>query len=100
MYISKLPINFQVTEMVNAIVEHKWNESDQTKVFEVVGNIVDMAKSGKLPSGFKLNYVNVVASERRAICGWDAPSAEGLRKLVDQVNPPTTHVVNEAMKIF
>ncbi len=86
--------------MVNAIVEHKWEEASQEKVFNVVGNIVEMSKSGKLPEGFKLKSINVIGSQRRAICNWDAPSIADLEGLVKQVNPPTEFKVYEAMKIL
>ncbi|MCL4343291.1 MAG: hypothetical protein M1267_05535 [Candidatus Thermoplasmatota archaeon] len=86
--------------MVNAIVEHEWKERDQEKVLNVVNSIVDMAKNGKLPSGFELNSINVISNERRAICSWSCPSVDQLNGLLSKVNPPTKHSVRQATKIF
>ncbi len=90
----------QVINLVNAIVEHEWKEEDQEKVFNVVGKIVEMSRSGKLPEGFKLKSINVIGDQRRAICNWDAPSITALRELVDSVNPPTDRRITEAMRIL
>lgn len=86
--------------MVNAIVEHVWKESDQEKVFNVVGSLVEMSKSGKIPEGFKLKSIDVIGAERRAICNWDAPSLPALEGLVKQLSPPTSFKVLEALKIL
>lgn len=86
--------------MVNAIVEHKWKESDQENVFNAIGKIVEMARMNKLPEGFKLKSINIIGNQRRALCSWDAPSMDALKGLVSQINPPTSHEVLEAMSVF
>jgi len=86
--------------MVNVIVEHEWEDSKKDEAFKVVGNIVNMQKENKLPEGFKLLSVQVIASKNKAICSWEAPGADSLLSLVKQVNPPTRYEVNEAQKIF
>ncbi|MEM0159007.1 MAG: hypothetical protein QXV22_05405 [Thermoplasmataceae archaeon] len=86
--------------MANIIVEHRWKEKNKDEAFKVVGSIVDMAKNGKLPSGFSLKSINVIGSENRAVCNWDAPSVNDMKDLLAKVNPPTKHEVYEAMKVF
>ncbi|MCL5438346.1 MAG: hypothetical protein M1148_04020 [Candidatus Thermoplasmatota archaeon] len=86
--------------MVNAIVEHRWKPEDEEKVFSVVGSIIEMSKSGKLPEGFKLGSVNVIGEERRAICNWEAPGVSELEGLVREVSPPTEFRVFEAKRIL
>ncbi|MEM0157520.1 MAG: hypothetical protein QXN26_05605 [Thermoplasmataceae archaeon] len=86
--------------MVNLIVEHRWKEKNQEAAFKVVGSIVDMAKNGKLPQGFSLKSINVIGSERMAICNWEAPSLSDLKGLVAQVNPPTKYEIFEAQKLL
>lgn len=86
--------------MVNLIVEHRWKEKNQEAAFKVVGSIVEMAKNGKLPTGFSLKSINVVSSERLAICNWEAPSLNDLKGLVAQVNPPTKYEIFEAQKLL
>ena len=86
--------------MVNLIVEHRWKEKNQEAAFKVVGSIVDMAKNGKLPQGFSLKSINVIGSERMAICNWEAPSLNDLKGLVEQVNPPTKYEIFEAQKLL
>lgn len=87
-------------KMTNVIVEHRWKPKEKDEVVKVVGGIVDMSKTGKLPEGFKLNSIQLVGSEDMAICNWEAPSAEAMRGLLEKVNPPTKHKVYEATKIF
>ncbi len=86
--------------MVNLIVEHRWKEKNQEAAFKVVGSIVEMAKNGKLPQGFSLKSINVIGSERMAICNWVAPSLNDLKGLVEQVNPPTKYEIFEAQKLL
>jgi hypothetical protein len=86
--------------MATVIVEHEWNAKDGEKVFKIVGSIVEMSKTGKLPKGFSLKSVDVIAGSPRAICRWEAPSAEALSGLLGQVNPPTTHRVVETQKVL
>lgn len=86
--------------MTNIIVEHEWSSDKTEDVFKVVGAIVEMSKSGQLPEGFKLNSVNVLSGQTRAVCNWEAPSSEALSELMSKVDPPTTHKVNEAQKIL
>ena len=86
--------------MVNLIVEHRWKEKNQEAAFKVVGSIVEMAKNGKLPQGFSLKSINVIGSERMAICNWEAPTLNDLKVLVEQVNPPTKYEIFEAQKLL
>lgn len=86
--------------MVNLLVEHEWKEKNKDEVFKVVGNIIDMQKNNKLPEGYKLLSVQVIGSENRAVCNWEAPGKNELLSLVKQVNPPTKFAVHEAQKIF
>lgn len=86
--------------MTNLVVEHRWKAKEKDEVVKVVGGIVDMAKNGKLPEGFKLNSIQLVGSEDMAICNWEAPSKDAMIGLLDKVNPPTKHKVFEADKIF
>ena len=41
--------------------------SDSVEAFKVVGSIIDMEKNKKLPEGFKLISVQVLANKDRAI---------------------------------
>ncbi len=86
--------------MVYIIVEHRWKEKNQDAAFKVVGSIIDMAKNGTLPAGFSLKSVNVVGSERMAICNWEAPSLSDFKGLIEKVNPPTKYEVFESQKLF
>ncbi len=86
--------------MTNVIVEHRWKPKEKDEVIKVVGGIVDMAKNGKLPEGFKLNSIQLIGSEDMAICNWEAPSSTAMHDLLNKVNPPTKHKVYEADKIF
>lgn len=86
--------------MVNAIVEHKWEEKDEEKIFNIVGSLVEMNKEKKFPEGFKLKSINVIGNERRAICNWDAPKVSDLQELVKSLSPPSDFKVFEAMKIL
>lgn len=86
--------------MVNLIVEHVWKDKNKDEAFKVVGSIIEMEKGGKLPEGYKLQSVQVLGSENKAICNWEAPSRNDLLALVKQVNPPTKYSVYEAQKIF
>ena len=53
--------------MVNLIIEHEWKEKHKDEAFKVVGSIIDMEKNKKLPEGFKLISVQVLANMDRAI---------------------------------
>ncbi len=86
--------------MTNLIVEHEWKEKNKEEAFKVVGSIVEMAKNSKLPAGFKLQSIQVLGSENKAICNWEAPSKNDMIGLLKQVNPPTKHTVFEAQKLF
>ncbi len=86
--------------MADLIVQHTWKKENADAAFAVVKNIVGMAQSGKLPSGYALRSVNVVAGDNRAFCTWQAPSKQALEQLVGQVNPPTEHTVYEVQKIL
>lgn len=86
--------------MATIIVEHEWKNEDGEKVFKVVGSIVNMSKEGKLPEGFSLKSVDAMSGFPKAVCRWEAPSAEALSQLISQVNPPTTHKVTETMKVL
>ncbi len=86
--------------MVELIVQHTWKKENADAAFAVVQNIVGMARSGKLPAGYTLKAVNVVAGDNRAFCTWQAPSRQALESLVGQVNPPTDHSVYEVQTIF
>jgi len=86
--------------MAELIVQHTWKKENAEAAFAVVQSIVGMAQSGKLPPGYTLKSVNVVAGDNRAFCTWQAPSREALEGLVGQVNPPTEHAVYEVQKIF
>ena len=86
--------------MVSLIIEHEWKEKHKDEAFKVVGSIIDMEKNRKLPEGFKLISVQILANKDRAICNWEAPSRDALLSLVKQVNPPTKYEVYEAQKIF
>lgn len=89
-----------MVKMVNAIVEHEWKDGEQEKVFNFIGNIVEMEKSARLPGGFRLRSINVLGNEKRAICNWDAPGVEELVNLVKRLDPSGTFKVSEAMRII
>ncbi len=93
-------MSFAVNEMVDLIVQHTWKKENAEQAFATVQNIVGMAKSGKLPAGYALTSVTVVAGDNRAFCAWQAPSKQALEQLVAQVNPPTDHAVYEVQKVF
>ncbi|BAB59379.1 TVG0246963 [Thermoplasma volcanium GSS1] len=86
--------------MVSIVVEHRWKEKNQDAAFKVVGSIIDMQKNGTLPAGFTLKSVNVIGSERMAVCEWDAPSLDDFKALLEKVNPPTKHEVFEAQRLL
>ena len=86
--------------MVNLIVEHRWKNRDKESAFKVVGEIVEMAKNGKLPEGYALQSIQVIGAENMALCNWEAPGKEEMKGLLKQVNPPTKHEVYEAQKSF
>ncbi len=86
--------------MAELIVQHTWKKENAEAAFAVVQSIVGMAQSGKLPAGYSLKSVNVVAGDNRAFCSWQAPSKQALEQLVGQVNPPTEHSVFEVQKVF
>lgn len=86
--------------MTTVIVEHEWKKGDTDSVFKVVGSIVDMAKGGKLPQGFSLTSIDVIPDTSKAMCRWEAPSAEALSGLISQVNPPTVHRIKETQRIL
>lgn len=86
--------------MVNVIVEHRWKNEDGEKVMKTVEGIIGMKQGGSLPEGFNLLSINVIGEENRAICNWDAPSADAMSGLLGQVNPPTTHKVYQADRIL
>ena len=93
-------MSLAVNEMADLIVQHTWKQENAEAAFAVVKNIIGMAQSGKLPAGYSLKSVNVVAGDNRAFCTWQAPSKQDLEALVGQVNPPTEHSVFEVQKIF
>ncbi len=93
-------MSLAVNGMAELIVQHTWKKENAEAAFAVVKNIVGMAQSGKLPAGYRLTSVNVVAGDNRAFCTWQAPSKRDLEALVGQVNPPTEHAVYEVQKIF
>lgn len=86
--------------MTDVMVEHVWKKEDAEEVIMVVGNIVEMSKKGKLPQGFNLKSVDVLAGESKAICRWEAPSSAALASLIEKVDPPTTHKVTDTQKVF
>jgi hypothetical protein len=86
--------------MVNVIVEHRWKNRDNNEVVKVMGGIMEMAKDRKLPEGFELKSINVLNTEYMAICNWEAPSLNGLKELLEKVNPPTKHKLIEAQKLY
>lgn len=86
--------------MSQYLVQHTWKEEDGNKVVEIVKGVIGMAKNSQLPSGFGLESVNVVAGENRALCAWNAPSADALSQLIGQVNPPTEWSVLELSRMY
>jgi len=86
--------------MATLVVEHRWKKKNEKQAFEVVGTIIDMAKNGKLPEGYKLISINVLKDRGTALCNWEAPSAEAMRQLLEKVKPPTKHTVYDSQKIF
>ncbi len=89
-----------MNDMADLIVQHTWKQENADAAFAAVKSIVGMAQSGKLPPGYSLKSVNVVAGDHRAFCTWQAPNRQALEQLVGQVNPPTDHVVYEVQKVF
>ncbi len=86
--------------MAEFIVQHNWKAENGEKVVQTVKGIIEMAKESKLPSGFRLESVNVVAGENRALCTWEAPSRKAISDLVQQVNPPTEWSVAELSRMY
>ncbi|MCL4447138.1 MAG: hypothetical protein M0Z77_03020 [Thermoplasmatales archaeon] len=86
--------------MTEVIVEHEWNASDSEKVMKVVGSIIEMQKNGSLPQGFSLKSVQLLKNRNKAICNWEATSAESLAGLIGKVNPPTRHTVTEVSRVL
>ena len=86
--------------MSNFLVQHRWKGEDGEKVVGIVKGVIGMAKNSQLPSGFGLESVNVVAGENRALCAWNAPSADALSDLIRQVNPPTEWSVLEMNRMY
>lgn len=93
-------MSFAVNGMADFIVQHTWKPENAEAAFAAVKNIIGMAQSAKLPAGYSLKAVNVVAGDSRAFCTWHAPSKQSLEQLVGQVNPPTEHSVYEVQKVF
>lgn len=86
--------------MAEFIIEHEWSPENTERVVQTVNGIVEMAKSSKLPAGFQLKGINVVADQTRAFCTWDAPSKRAISDLVQKVNPPTKWSVFELNKMY
>ena len=93
-------MSLAVNGMAELIVQHTWKNENAEAAFAAVKSIVGMAQSGKLPAGYSLKSVHVVAGDNRAFCAWQAPNKQSLEALVGQVNPPTDHAVYEVQKIF
>ena len=93
-------MSLAVNEMTELIVQHTWKKENADAAFAAVKTIVGMAQSGKLPAGYTLASVKVVAGDNRALCSWRAPSKQALEELVGQVNPPTDHAVYEVQTIL
>jgi hypothetical protein len=89
-----------MVRMANIIVEHTWKTHYNEEVKKVITEIVQMAKDKKFPEGFELKSINVLESEFRAICNWEAPSINSMKELLDKVNPPTKHEIKEAQKAY
>ncbi|MHB1439550.1 MAG: hypothetical protein ACYCSO_02300 [Cuniculiplasma sp.] len=85
--------------MTNVIVEHRWKTHNAEEVKKVVGNLVQMSRDKTLPPGFELKSVNILGSEPRAICNWDAPSVRDMKDFIEKINPPTKNEVSEAQRI-
>ena len=86
--------------MAEFIIEHEWSAENSERVVKTVNGIVEMAKSSKLPAGFQLKEVNVVAGGTKAFCTWNAPSKSAIAELVQKVNPPTKWSVFELNRMY
>ncbi|MHB1439549.1 MAG: hypothetical protein ACYCSO_02295 [Cuniculiplasma sp.] len=86
--------------MANIIVEHRWKNHANEEVKKTIAGIIQMANDGKLPEGFQLKSINVLDSELKAICNWEAPSINSMKEFLEKLNPPTKHEIMEAQKAY
>jgi hypothetical protein len=86
--------------MTYIIIRHEWNTENQEAAFKTVNQILETAKQGKLPSGFRLLSSFVDTSTRTAFCTYEAPSKRDFQSLVAQINPPTKYTIHEVSKLY
>ena len=82
------------------VVQHEWDSAKFGEVVPAVSKIIEGARSGKLPSGFKLLGVVLSKEAPKAYCLWQAESKASLEGLVSSVNPPTRHTISEFDRIY
>jgi hypothetical protein len=63
--------------MVDVIVIHGWNDSQKAAFDKFAGDVMAMAKGGKLPPGLKLEEVFLAKGKNVAICRWSVDKMNG-----------------------
>ncbi|BCU67816.1 hypothetical protein HS7_12530 [Sulfolobales archaeon HS-7] len=72
--------------MTKVMVIHEWDDTQKEKVINFFDQLVSMAKSKKLPNGFKLERVDMDEKNNAAVCQWEVPSVQELMNVAGQMN--------------
>jgi hypothetical protein len=73
--------------MTDVIVVHSWNDSQKAAFDKFAGDLLAMAKGGKLPPGLKLQEVFVAKGKNIAVCRWNVDSLDHLLQVAGSMKP-------------
>ncbi|ACP35007.1 conserved hypothetical protein [Sulfolobus islandicus L.S.2.15] len=91
---------------MKVIVVHEWEDSQKDAVNNFFNQLVNMARSKKLPKGMKLEKISISQESKTAICEWDVDNMDLLVQAAKQFNitwkikPFTPQVLYEHKGIF
>ncbi len=73
--------------MTDVIVIHKWKDEQKDDVMKFATQIMDMAKSKKLPQGLKLEELFLGEKENEAVCRWTVDTLDHLMETAKSLKP-------------
>jgi|ECHvirMinimDraft_2_1075157.scaffolds.fasta_scaffold53472_1 hypothetical protein len=86
--------------MVEVIVIHQWKAEQKEKVMQFATTIINLAKSNKLPTGLKLNEINLAKNANIAVCKWSVDSLEHLLNVASSLKPEWQITAVEVEKAY
>ncbi|MGC9076088.1 MAG: hypothetical protein ACP5HT_02440 [Conexivisphaera sp.] len=73
--------------MTTVIVVHTWSDSQKPAFDKFAGDLLGMAKGGKLPKGLQLKEVFLAKGKNMAVCRWEVDSLDHLMQVAGSMKP-------------